>query len=146
MQAKKVWSDCRKQRLQALASKLNTETLKQQKLEPISGTIAQVSDIPSRSDDHATKGLQEAFIFTLRSCYSNVQSENKDQISRLQIQLGQSKDRLHNLSYYEDLKRKSALGFDAGFELGQSEVRKMCTQCMIDFETGSENVANDVEP
>ena len=130
MQAKKIWSDCRKQRLDALTSQSTSETLKQPSLQPISTETGTLSHSLSPSVNEAPKELQESYIFTLRRCYSNVESENnelKQKISRLQNQITESNQRLHNLRDYDDLKRKSALGFDAGFESGQSEVRNYDT-------------------
>ena len=80
---------------------------------------------PSISDLQAKIGLQEAFIYSLKNCVSNKDAENLDlkaHNSRLKIDLAESQSRLFRFRDYDDVRQKSILGYEAGFERGQIEV------------------------
>ena len=127
MNAKKVWSLCRKQRAEAIAKKSSPHPSTQNPKEPDPGSIDQARDDVSPSLLQAKLGLQEAVIFSLKKTYSNVESDSIDlkaKIDRLQKELAHTNARLFNLRDYDEIKRKSILGFDAGFELGQREVQR----------------------
>ena len=125
MNAKKVWSECRKKRADTIACKELSGSNLPQKKDPNRTEIGVSLDTARPSELHAKLCLQEALIFSLKRSHLNMETENshlKAKMLALQSEHERCLARLHNLRDYDDLRRKSALGFDAGFEIGQSEV------------------------